>query len=175
MTSPAITSVSPTSGSAGVQVTISGAAFGSAQGTGSVWLGSIVCLGGQLDQYAGGGHGAVHREVRNRSVATGRNLVQWSALPGEYSRRLPALFPSNAFPGTQVTGITGSGFGGLQGSGQVWLGGAYGIRTKLEQYADRRRGGSRIGPRQRPSPGPGCQAEPSASGRSPAPVATRRP
>jgi hypothetical protein len=37
---PTITGLSPTSGAAGVPVTISGSGFGSAQGTGSVWLGS---------------------------------------------------------------------------------------------------------------------------------------
>ena len=39
---PTITSVSPTSGAAGMQVTISGSDFGSAQGTGAVWLGSTL-------------------------------------------------------------------------------------------------------------------------------------
>ena len=36
---PVITSVTPTSGSAGVQVTISGSGFGATRGTGAVWLG----------------------------------------------------------------------------------------------------------------------------------------
>ena len=37
---PSITSLSPTSGAAGAQVTISGSNFGPAKGTGAVWLGS---------------------------------------------------------------------------------------------------------------------------------------
>ncbi len=37
---PAISGVSPTTGTAGTQVTISGSGFGAARGTGAVWLGS---------------------------------------------------------------------------------------------------------------------------------------
>ena len=39
---PSITGVSPTSGTPGTQVTISGSGFGSVRGTGAVWLGSTV-------------------------------------------------------------------------------------------------------------------------------------
>jgi hypothetical protein len=41
---PNVTSITPTSGAGGVQVTIFGTGFGAAQGTGTVWLGST--LGG---------------------------------------------------------------------------------------------------------------------------------
>ena len=125
VTSPAITGVSPTSGSAGVQVTISGAAFGSAQGTGSVWLGST--------------YASVVSWTNTQVVATVPSIARSGTVQlqqgGIWSNGLPfqvniatitSVIPSNAFPGTQVT-ITGTGFGGLQGSGQVWLGGAYGI------------------------------------------------
>ena len=37
---PNITSITPTSGNAGTQVTINGTNFGASQGSGSVWLGS---------------------------------------------------------------------------------------------------------------------------------------
>ncbi len=125
VTSPAITGVSPNSGSAGAQVTISGGAFGAAQGTGSVWLGST--------------YASVVSWTNTQVVATVPSIARSGTVQlqqgGIWSNGLPfqvntatitSVTPSNAFPGTQVT-ITGSGFGGLQGSGQVWLGGAYGI------------------------------------------------
>ncbi len=125
MTSPAITSVSTDSGSAGLLVTISGGAFGAAQGTGSVWLGST--------------YASVVSWTNTQVVATVPSIARSGTVQlqqgGIWSNGLPfqvniatitSVSPSNAFPGTQVT-ISGSGFGGLQGSGQVWLGGAYGI------------------------------------------------
>ena len=39
---PTITGLSPTSGAAGVQVSVSGSGFGSTQGTGKVWLGTTL-------------------------------------------------------------------------------------------------------------------------------------
>jgi hypothetical protein len=42
------------------------------------------------------------------------------------SATISSVSPSSGPPGTQVT-ITGSGFGSLQGGGQVWLGTAYGF------------------------------------------------
>jgi hypothetical protein len=79
VTSPAITSMSPISGPGGMQVTISGAAFGSVQGTGAV-AGQYVWYGGQLEQHTGGCHGQFPCYVRNRPGATERTLVHWCAL-----------------------------------------------------------------------------------------------
>jgi hypothetical protein len=125
VTSPAITNVSPTSGPAGTLVTISGGAFGSAQGTGSVWLGS--------------GYAPVVSWTNTQVVVTvppiatsGNVQVQQG---GIWTNGLPFyvntatisnVSPASGVAGTQVT-ITGSGFGASQGNGQVWLGTAYGL------------------------------------------------
>ena len=42
MPPPSVTSLAPTSGVAGGQVTISGSGFGSVQGAGALWLGSTL-------------------------------------------------------------------------------------------------------------------------------------
>ncbi len=125
VTSPAITSVSPTSGPAGTLVTISGAAFGSAQGTGSVWLGS--------------GYAPVVSWTNTQVVVTVPSIATSGPVRvqqgGIWSNTLPFLVniatisnvsPASGVAGTQVT-ITGSGFGSVQGNGQVWLGTAYGL------------------------------------------------
>jgi hypothetical protein len=121
---PNISSISPTSGAAGVQVTVSGTGFGSAQGTGSVWLGSR--------------YGTVMSWSDTQIVATvasnatsGYVQVQqggaWSnAMPFNVSTAtISSVTPSSGVPGTLVT-ISGSGFGAAQGNGQVWLGTANG-------------------------------------------------
>ena len=123
---PLITSLSPTSGAAGVQVTINGSGFGSVQGSGSVWLGTAP--------------GTVVTWSDTRVVATvaatatsGTVRVQregsWSdAMPFQVNTAtISTATPASGIPGTLVT-ITGTGFGGTQGSGdQVWLGTAPGV------------------------------------------------
>ena len=124
-TVPAITSVSPTSGAAGVQIAISGSGFGPSRGTGAVWLGST--------------YGTVVSWSDTRVVATvaanstsGSARVQqggaWSdAVAFNVSTAtISSVTPSSGVPGTSVT-IAGSGFGAAQASGQVWLGTANGV------------------------------------------------
>jgi hypothetical protein len=124
-TTPAITTVSPSAGAAGTQVTITGSGFGSAQGTGSVWLGSTFA--------------AVASWTNTQIVATvatnatsGMAQVQQgglssNAVPFNVSTAtISSISPTSGVPGTQVS-INGSGFGATQGSGQVWLGTANGV------------------------------------------------
>jgi hypothetical protein len=117
---PNITTVSPTTGVGGTQVTVAGTGFGATQGIGSVWLGSNL--------------GAVLSWADNQIVATvspgsASGVVQVQR-PGVSSNTVPftvnrptvsAVSPTSGVAGTQVT-LTGSAFGNLQGSGQVWLG-----------------------------------------------------
>ena len=114
-----VTSVSPTSGVAGTQVTVSGSGFAAVQGTGTVWLGSTL--------------GAVVSWSDSQIVATvasnarsGNALVQQG---GALSNSLPfavatatitSISPTSGVAGTTVT-ISGSGFGASQGSGQLFL------------------------------------------------------
>ena len=118
-------SVSPANGAAGVQVTIVGSGFGTVQGTGSVWLGSTraTVVSWSTTQ-------VVATVAANASSGTAR--VQQG---GVWSNSLPftvataaiaTVTPASGLPGTQVT-IAGSNFGASQGTGQVWLGTAYGV------------------------------------------------
>jgi hypothetical protein len=113
-------SVSPTTGVADTQVTISGSNFGSTQGTGTVWLGSSV--------------GSVVSWSNTQIIATvasnarsGMAQVQQGGISSNAvsfnvnTATISAIVPTSGVPGTQVT-ITGSGFGSAQGTGQVWLG-----------------------------------------------------
>jgi uncharacterized protein YjdB len=122
---PSITTVSPPAGAAGTQVTITGSGFGSAQGSGSVWLGST--------------HGAVVSWSNTQIIATvaanstsGNVQVQQgglssNAVPFSVSTAtISIVSPTSGVAGTLVT-VIGSGFGATQGTGQVWLGTANGL------------------------------------------------
>ncbi|MGP8176261.1 MAG: beta strand repeat-containing protein [Terracidiphilus sp.] len=117
---PSITGLSPTSGVAGVQVTISGSGFGSAQGTGSVWLGSTR---GTVVSWS---DNQIVAAVASNSTSGTAQVQQggvWSN-PEPFTvntATISSVTPASGAPGTQVT-IAGSGFGAAQGSGQVWLG-----------------------------------------------------
>ncbi len=117
---PSITSLSPTSGAAGVQVTISGSGFGSTQGSGRVWLGTTpgaVVSWSDTQIAATVSPGATSGTVQVQQGGVWSNSMPFTVSAAAISSAAPA----SGLPGTQVT-ITGSGFGSGQGSGQVWLG-----------------------------------------------------
>jgi hypothetical protein len=122
---PLITSVTPASGAAGVQVTISGSRFGNARGSGTVWLGSTygtVVSWSDTSIVATVASNAVSGDARVQ-----QNGVWSSAVPFHITTAsLAGVTPSSGVAGTPVT-ISGSGFGAAQGSGQVWLGTANGV------------------------------------------------
>jgi len=122
--SPSLTSISPTSGVPGTQVTLTGTGFGAVQGTGSVWLGNK--LAGSIVSWS---NTQVVATVAT-NVASGSAQVQQA---GTWSNAITftiitptisSISPSSGVPGTQVT-INGTNFGTTQGSGQVWLGSTY--------------------------------------------------
>jgi hypothetical protein len=122
---PKVTSVTPTSATAGTQITFAGAGFGSAQGSGNAWLGS--------------GYGVVVSWSDTQVVATVASgsksgtaqILQggvWSD-PVNFVITTPKVTnvtPTNGIAGAQIT-FTGTGFGATQGSGNVWLGSSYGV------------------------------------------------
>jgi len=122
--SPSVSSISPSSGVPGTQVTLTGTGFGAVQGTGSVWLGNK--LAGSIVSWS---DTQVVATV-DSNVASGSASVQQA---GTWSNSLTftiitptisSISPTSGVPGTQVT-INGTNFGSTQGSGQVWLGSTY--------------------------------------------------
>ena len=124
--SATITSISSNCGVAGTQVTISGSGFGSTQGSGQVRLGNMsgVVVSWSDSQVvatvaAGAGSGAA--QILQNGI--------WSnAVPFNINTpQITGVSPNSGSAGTAVT-ITGSGFGGAQGSGgAVWIGSTYGV------------------------------------------------
>ena len=124
---PVITTLSPSTGAANTQVTISGRGFGAAQGTGTVWLGSTPA--GSVVSWS---DTQIVATVAS-NAASGNAMVQQS---GVWSSAVPftvntptisSVTPASGVPGTTVT-IAGSGFGAAQGTGgQVWLGTMSGV------------------------------------------------
>ncbi len=122
ISTPTITGVSPTTGAAGDQVTISGSGFGSAQGTGTVWLGTAagtVVSWSDTQVVATVAANAASGSARVRQSATWSNSVAFNV----NTATIATVTPDSGVPGTEVT-IAGSGFGAAQGSGQAWLGSA---------------------------------------------------
>ena len=125
VSAPTITTVSPTNGMPGTQVTISGSGFGATQGSGSVWLGTA---NGTVVSWS---DTQVVASVASGST-TGTALIMQGGVPSNdvaFTVNVPAiasLSPTAGASGTAIT-ITGSGFGDSQGSGNVWLGSAYGV------------------------------------------------
>jgi hypothetical protein len=122
--SPSVTSINPTSGVPGTQVTLTGSGFGAVQGTGSVWLGNK--LAGSIVSWS---DTQIVATVAT-NVASGSAQVQQA---GTWSNNIAftiitptisSISPTSGVPGTQVT-INGTNFGATQGSGQVWLGNTY--------------------------------------------------
>jgi hypothetical protein len=122
---PKVTSVTPTSATAGTQITFAGTGFGAAQGSGNAWLGS--------------GYGVVVSWSDTQVVATVASgsksgtaqILQggvWSD-PVNFVITTPKVTnvtPTNGIAGAQIT-FTGTSFGSTQGSGNVWLGSSYGV------------------------------------------------
>jgi hypothetical protein len=123
---PVITSVSPTTGVGGTQVTISGSDFGATQGTtGQVWLGSAPCAvvsWSDTQIVATVASNAISGSVRVKQSGLWSNSVPFTVNTATISN----VVPTTGVAGTQVT-ITGSGFGATQGAGQVWLGTVPGV------------------------------------------------
>ena len=122
--SPSLSSINPSSGVPGTQVTLTGSGFGAVQGTGSVWLGNK--LAGSIVSWS---DTQVVATVAT-NVASGSASVQqagtWSSSIAFtiITPTISSISPSSGVPGTQVT-INGTNFGATQGSGQVWLGSTY--------------------------------------------------
>ena len=122
---PSITSVSPTSGVAGAQVTLSGSGFGSAQGTGALWLGTAkagVVSWSDTQILATVASNATSGNAQVQQGGAWSNSVPFSV----NTATILTVVPATGLPGTLVT-ITGSGFGAAQGAGQVWLGTVNGV------------------------------------------------
>jgi hypothetical protein len=122
-TPPNIATVTPTSGTIGTPVTITGSGFGDARGSGIVWLGSIY---GNVSTWSN------TQIVATVAAGSTSGMVQVKQ-GGSWSNAIPfnvdapiilSVSPTSGLPGTTVT-ITGSGFGSVSGS--VWLGTANGV------------------------------------------------
>jgi IPT/TIG domain-containing protein/beta-propeller repeat-containing protein len=122
---PSIATVSPTSGLAASQVTITGSGFGVTQGQGYLWLGTTVGLISNWSDtqiVAAVASGSTTGTVWVTQGGLQSNIINFTiAAPG-----VASVTPASAPQGATVT-IVGSGFGAAQGNGLVWLGTAYGI------------------------------------------------
>ena len=120
-----ITGISPNSGLPGTQVTVTGSGFGSIQGGGMVWLGTVPAI---VDSWS---DGQVIATVANGSTTGAAQVLQNGVLSNSVpfsidSLQVSGITPNSGSAGTVVT-ITGGGFGVSQGSGNVWIGNTYGI------------------------------------------------
>jgi len=115
-----ILNVSPTSGVAGTQVTVTGSGFGTTQGNGSVWLGTTpaAAVSWSDTQIVAN----VSPIARSGNAFVQQNGLSTNTVPFNVNTAtITNASPANGVPGTQIT-ITGSSFGATQGSGLVWLG-----------------------------------------------------
>jgi hypothetical protein len=124
VSSASLESVTPTSGLAGTQVTITGSGFGASQSGGIVWLGTAP---GTITSWS---DSQIVATVAAGSASGSAQVLQsgvWSnSVP--FTINLPhitGITPNAGSAGTVVT-VTGSGFGTTQGSGNVWIGNTYG-------------------------------------------------
>jgi len=116
----AISSISPTSGVPGTQVTISGSGFGATQGSGQVWLGTTNSTVQSWSDTQVVAIVAIGAMSGNAEVL--QNGVMSNSVPFAInSLRVDSVTPNSGGPGTAVT-ITGTGFGSSQGDGEAWLG-----------------------------------------------------
>lgn len=119
-----ITSISPSSGRAGDNITITGTAFGSTQGSGNVWLGSTygtVVSWSDTQVVATIVSGASSGVAQIYQYATWSNAISLTVV----TPNITSISPSSGRAGDQIT-INGTGFGASQGGGNVWLGSTYG-------------------------------------------------
>src|SRR6266436_2376791 len=125
VSTPNITSVTPTTGIAGTQVTIAGTGFGASQGSGNVWLGStygVVVSWSDTQIVANVASGSKTGVAQVLQGGVWSNTVNLTVS----TPNITSVTPTTAIAGTQIT-ITGAGFGASQGSGNVWLGSTYGV------------------------------------------------
>jgi N-acetylneuraminic acid mutarotase len=120
-----ILNVSPTSGVAGTQVTVTGSGFGTTQGNGSAWLGTtpaaVVSWSDTLIV------ATVSPIARTGNAFVQQNGLSTNTVPFNVNTAtITSASPANGAPGTEIT-ITGSSFGATQGSGLVWLGTAIAV------------------------------------------------
>jgi hypothetical protein len=120
---PAISTVSPSTGAAGVQVTATGSGFGASQGNGKVLLGTAygaVVSWSDTQVVATVALGSSSGSVQIVEGAVSSNALAFNVI----TPTITSISPAIGAAGTQVT-ITGSGFGPAQGSGNAWLGSTY--------------------------------------------------
>ncbi len=123
--SPVITSISPSTGRTGDQITITGTGFDNVQGTGNVWLGSnyagSVVSWSNTQVVATIASGVTSGVAQIHQSGIWSNTISLTVV----TPHITSISPSSGYPADQIT-ITGTGFGSSQGSGNVWLGSTYG-------------------------------------------------
>jgi hypothetical protein len=121
---PSITSLSPTSGAVGASVTITGANFGSTQGSGSVTFNgttaTMIGNWGATSIVATVPTGATTGNVVVTANGLASNGVSFTVLP---TPGITTVSPTSAAIGASVT-ITGTNFGSTQGTSTVTFNGA---------------------------------------------------
>ena len=120
---PTISSISPTSGIPGTQVTITGSGFGS--DAGSIWLGTA---NGTIVSWA---DGQVVATVAPGSTSGVAQILQSGVMSNAVIftvnvPRIANVSPGAGSPGTTIT-ISGTGFGSAQGNGSIQLGSTAGV------------------------------------------------
>ncbi len=122
---PIISSITPTSGLAATPVTISGTGFGTAQGSGQIWLGTatgVVTSWSDAQIVAAVAAGSATGTAQVLQAGAVSNAVPFAV----NTPSINSITPTSGVSGTNVT-ITGSGFGSPQGSGIVWIGSTPGL------------------------------------------------
>jgi hypothetical protein len=122
---PTIGNVSPDTGAAGTQVTITGSGFGATRGSGSVRLGStygLVTAWSDTQVVASVATGAKSGTAQITQSSVSSNAVAFNVI----TPVVTGVNPGSGAGGTTVT-ISGTGFGAAQGNGNVWLGTTYGV------------------------------------------------
>jgi len=125
VSTPNITSVTPTAAIASTQITVTGTGFGASQGSGNIWLGSTygVMVSWSDTQIvanvASGSKSGVAQVLQGGVWSNTLNLTVSTP-------NITSVTPTTAIAGTQIT-IAGTGFGASQGTGNVWLGSTYGV------------------------------------------------
>jgi IPT/TIG domain-containing protein len=122
-TVPNIADVSPSTATAGTQVTVTGTGFGSSQGNGSVWLGSTlgtIVTWSDTQVIAKVATGSTTGIAQIQQAGISSNTLPFNVITPIIS----SITPTSGLAGTPVT-INGTGFGTV--TGQLWLGTAPGI------------------------------------------------